>query len=96
MRALNDTEIQKEMKSCDFWSLEAGPQITRTWKFKDFKESMAFVNRVAQEAEAMNHHPDILVQYSRVKLTVNTHDVKGLSELDFRLAKFCNALSTSC
>lgn len=63
-----------------------GPQIRKVFTFADFKGSMAFVNRVAGLAEAMNHHPDILVSYSRVTLTLSSHDAGGLTERDFRLA----------
>ena len=55
--------------------------------FATFAEAMAFANRVAALAERHDHHPDILVQYSRVTLTLSTHDAGGLTELDFRLAR---------
>ena len=48
---------------------------------------MAFVNRVAAFAEEADHHPDILIQYSRVRLTLTTHDAGGLTEGDFALAR---------
>ncbi len=60
--------------------------IQRTFKFKDFREAMAFVNAVADLAEEENHHPDITISYSRVTFLLSTHSIGGLSENDFILA----------
>jgi 4a-hydroxytetrahydrobiopterin dehydratase len=67
------------------WKL-AEKTIQREFSFKDFRQSMAFANQVADLAEEQNHHPDILVSYSRVKLILSTHKVGGLSRNDFILA----------
>ena len=66
--------------------------ITREFKFKDFKEAMAFVNRVAEIAEGEGHHPDIYIFYDTVRLTNSTHAIGGLSENDFILAAKVNGL----
>jgi 4a-hydroxytetrahydrobiopterin dehydratase len=58
----------------------------RDFNFKDFRHSMAFVNRVAELAELQNHHPDIYITYSKVKLLLSTHKIGGLSRNDFILA----------
>ena len=55
----------------------AGSEIRRTWTFPDFQGSMAFVNRVAELAEAADHHPDIDIRYSKVTLALSTHDAGG-------------------
>ncbi|HEX8221384.1 MAG TPA: 4a-hydroxytetrahydrobiopterin dehydratase [Chloroflexia bacterium] len=69
------------------WELRPDEQkLVRRFKFKDFKEAMAFVNRVADLAEAEGHHPDIHVSWNRVRLELTTHAIKGLSENDFILA----------
>jgi 4a-hydroxytetrahydrobiopterin dehydratase len=60
--------------------------IERDFNFKDFKQSMAFVNKVAELAELQNHHPDIYITYSKVKLMLSTHKIGGLSRNDFILA----------
>src|SRR5947209_1393000 len=66
---------------------EAGvPMLVRRFRFKDFAEAMAFVNRVADLAEAEGHHPDIHISWNRVRLELTTHAIKGLSENDFILA----------
>ena len=65
---------------------EVGGTLQRTFDFSDFIESMAFVNKVAERAEADQHHPDILIRYNRVTLTLSTHDAGGITEKDFALA----------
>lgn len=67
-----------------------GDLISRVFPFKDFKEAMAFVNRAAEVAEAMDHHPDILISYNTVQISVFTHSEGGLTEKDFALAKKIN------
>lgn len=79
------------------WKLrEDGKAIQREYRFKDFKEVIAFFNRIAQIAEEENHHPDLKVGYNRVGVELSTHAVKGLSENDFILAaKFDRAIRQS-
>jgi 4a-hydroxytetrahydrobiopterin dehydratase len=60
--------------------------IRRTFQFPDFRGSVAFVNKVADAAEAANHHPDIDIRYSKVTLTLITHDAGGLTFRDTKLA----------
>jgi len=67
------------------WTL-ADKTIQREFSFKDFHQSMDFVNKVADLAEEQNHHPDILISYSQVKLVLSTHKVGGLTRNDFILA----------
>jgi 4a-hydroxytetrahydrobiopterin dehydratase len=62
--------------------------IVRDHRFGDFAEAMAFVNRVADAAEAANHHPDILVHgWNNVRLTLSTHSVGGLTQADLDMAR---------
>jgi 4a-hydroxytetrahydrobiopterin dehydratase len=67
--------------------------IRRTFVFEDFAQSLRFVNRVARRAEAMNHHPDIMIQYDKVDLDLTTHDEGGLTMKDFKLAREINRIS---
>lgn len=67
------------------WSC-TGALIERTFDFVDFNAAMRFVNRVAEEAERTQHHPDILIKYNRVTLGFSTHDAGGLTEKDFSAA----------
>ena len=69
------------------WGRRGGDSIDREWKFADFAEAMAFVDRVAELAESANHHPDILLHgWNKVRLTLSTHSQGGLTESDFRMA----------
>jgi 4a-hydroxytetrahydrobiopterin dehydratase len=74
------------------WELNAKGEIQRQLKFKDFRGSMLFVGAVAHLAESMDHHPDILIQWNKVTLSVLTHSAGGLTDLDFRLASGIDAL----
>ena len=63
-----------------------GARIKKLFKFKDFKEAMVFVNKVADLAESEDHHPDITINYNKVNIMIWTHAIGGLSENDFILA----------
>ena len=75
------------------WRQE-GDALVRDFEFEDFAGAMAFVNRVADAAEATNHHPDILVHgWNKVRLSVTNHSAGGLTEADFELAKTVDGLA---
>jgi 4a-hydroxytetrahydrobiopterin dehydratase len=90
MQRLAESAIQEKLRGVPGWERE-GDAIRRTYAFDGFKSAMAFVNRVAALADARDHHPDILVQYSRVTLTLSTHDAGGLTDRDFALAREVDA-----
>ncbi len=77
------------------WRLAEGEplKLARTLKRKDFAGAMAFVNRVADLAEAEGHHPDICVSWNRATLELFTHAIGGLSENDFIMAAKINELA---
>lgn len=68
------------------WLLVEETHIERKFKFKDFAEALAFVNKVGELAEYEGHHPDIQLSWGKVKVTLLTHKIKGLSRNDFVLA----------
>lgn len=75
------------------WTRE-GDEIVREWRFEDFAEAMAFVNRVAEAAEEANHHPDILVHgWNKVRLSLTNHSAGGLTEPDFAMASEFDGLA---
>ena len=82
---LSETQVDEGLESLGEWS-RSGDAIQRTYSFADFLGSMAFVNRIADHAEEVHHHPDILVRYSKVTLTLSTHDCGGLSDKDLAFA----------
>jgi 4a-hydroxytetrahydrobiopterin dehydratase len=73
------------------WKLQ-GDSIERVREFKGFREAISFVDSVAREAEALNHHPDIDIRYRRVRLVLSTHSAGGLTSLDFNLARKLDAI----
>lgn len=68
------------------WQVEDGKKIEKKFKFKDFKEAMSFVNKVAELAETEGHHPDIEISYNKVQIELTTHAIGGLSTNDFIVA----------
>jgi 4a-hydroxytetrahydrobiopterin dehydratase len=68
------------------WQVARDHQLEREFKFKDFREALTFTNRVGELAEQQNHHPDIYLTWGKVKITIWTHKVDGLTESDFVLA----------
>ena len=86
MALLPEEQIRERLKQLPGWE-RAGGQIRKTYPFASFAEGMAFANRVAEAAEALDHHPDVLIQYRQVTLTLTSHDAGGLTERDFRLAR---------
>jgi 4a-hydroxytetrahydrobiopterin dehydratase len=90
MARLTEGEIAERLCDIRGWKRE-GPAIRKEYRHADFKASMVFVNRVADLANAADHHPDILINYDRVTLTLSSHDSGGLTERDFRLAEAIDA-----
>ncbi len=90
MQKLSADQVQENIGDLPSWSLN-GDSLQRTFRFDDFVGSMAFVDRVAQLAEQMQHHPDIMIRYNKVTLTLTTHDAGGITENDFTLARATDA-----
>ncbi|MBX3380245.1 MAG: 4a-hydroxytetrahydrobiopterin dehydratase [Phycisphaeraceae bacterium] len=89
MTKLTESQIETALQAVPEWG-ESGDAIQRTFQFSDFVKAMSFVDRVAQAAEQNRHHPDILIRYNKVTLTLSTHDAGGISMKDFELAKVCD------
>jgi len=85
------SEANDLLKQTPGWELMDN-KISKKFKFKDFVEAMAFVNKVAELAESEGHHPDIAVSWNKVTLTLWTHAIGGLSENDFIVAAKVNEL----
>lgn len=68
------------------WEIEANKKMSHQFKFKDFKEAMIFVNKVADIANVEGHHPDLCIYYNKVNITLTTHNIGGLSVNDFIMA----------
>lgn len=89
---LNSAQISQQQKSIPDWALEE-QSLQRTFKFKNFVEAVAFVNRLVEPAEKLGHHPDLIVTYGKVVVTLTTHDAGGLTLNDFMLAQQIDRLA---
>ena len=89
---LSASEAQQRIKGLSGWTLE-GDAIKKQFTFTNFPEAVSFVNRLVPEAEAADHHPDILINYKRVTLTYSTHDEGGLTVKDFAGAQTADRLA---
>ena len=94
MAVLSAEVVQERLKSLPGWTLVGG-MIVREVTFEDFVAAIAFVNRVAAEAEAAGHHPDIDIRYNLVRLGLVSHDAGGLTKSDFGLATIIEGLIAS-
>src|SRR3954471_5569505 len=83
-------KVRAALPGLEGWAARGG-KIHRTFQCADFKKAIEFINRVARLAEKMDHHPDFEVHYSRVEMTLSTHDAGGITTLDLELAKKINA-----
>jgi 4a-hydroxytetrahydrobiopterin dehydratase len=68
------------------WKVVNEHHLEKEYKFKDFREALDFTNKVGELAEAQGHHPDVYLAWGKVKLTIWTHKIDGLTESDFVLA----------
>jgi len=91
MGLLSEDDIGTELASLPDWA-RAGDSITCTVTRADFKAAMLYVGAVAYLAEQANHHPDVLIQWNKVTLTLSTHSAGGLTGADFALARQVSSL----
>lgn len=89
---MNEAQIAAELEKHPDWS-EVGGKIQRTFQFPGFVAAIEFVKKLAAYAEKVQHHPDILIRYDKVTLTVSTHDAGGITQKDFDLAEESDKLS---
>jgi len=89
MALLSDEQVRQQLQNLDGWS-QQGKAIVRQFEFKDFKQAMDFVNRIADTAEAANHHPDITINYNKVTLLLTSHDSGGVTDRDAKMAANIN------
>ncbi|NUS73446.1 MAG: 4a-hydroxytetrahydrobiopterin dehydratase [Corynebacteriales bacterium] len=85
-------EIEKRLAHTDSWTLKDKSQLTKTFTFSDFAEAWKWLNKVAEVAEELDHHPDIFVHWNTVVLNIYSHDVQRITSRDFRLVKAIDEL----
>ena len=84
---LSVKHIYTRLDELDGWEMYGHDTITKEFEFPSFREAIEFVHKVAEEAERMDHHPDITIKYKKVILQLTTHDAHGITVRDFKLAK---------
>jgi 4a-hydroxytetrahydrobiopterin dehydratase len=90
MASLSSKEVDEQLNSLTGWKRH-GDEIEKQFQFTDFVQAMQFVNKVAAEANAADHHPDIKIEYNKVKMTLSTHSAGGITTKDFALAQRIDA-----
>jgi 4a-hydroxytetrahydrobiopterin dehydratase len=89
---LSQAEIQQVLQQLPGWR-QNGNAIERKFQFDNFVKAMEFVNHIAEAAEAVNHHPDILISYNKVTLSLVSHDSGGVTQRDIKMAGRINELA---
>ncbi len=89
---LSDLEIQRALGSLPGWARRADA-LTKTYTFPTFAEGIEFVQRVARAADAVEHHPDIDIRYTKILCTLSTHDAGGITQSDLSLAATIESLA---
>ena len=90
--ALKGVELRRMFSQLEGWNLVNEHHLEKEYLFKDFRQALDFVNRLGEVAEEEGHHPDIFLAWGKVKVTLWTHSVGGLSENDFILAAKADGL----
>jgi 4a-hydroxytetrahydrobiopterin dehydratase len=88
---MTGTEINERIKGTDGWTLQ-GDVLFKRFNFENFTQSLAFVNRVGEIAEAADHHPDITFGWGYAELRTTTHDRGGVTDVDFALVEKIDGL----
>ena len=91
--ALTQVRIEALLKEVPGWTYD-GKVIAKNWSFKNYHQTMAFVNAVAWLVHREDHHPDMSVSYNRCRVEFNTHSIGGISENDFICAAKIEALAS--
>ena len=86
METYNKTQIADKLKTLKGWTF-TNKAIQKEFKFKNFNQALGFIVRIGLFAEQADHHPEIFNVYNQVKIRLNTHSAKGITDLDFDLAK---------
>jgi 4a-hydroxytetrahydrobiopterin dehydratase len=90
---LSDLEIQRALGRLSGWA-RRGDTLTKTFSFERFADGIAFIDRLAKIADEMNHHPDIDVRYTKIAISLSTHDAGGITDSDLLLADRIESVRT--
>ncbi|MBY0158009.1 4a-hydroxytetrahydrobiopterin dehydratase [Cytobacillus oceanisediminis] len=87
MKRLSEEEIARQLSTLSDWKRKDSKWIERRYRFKEYLDGIAFVNKIASLAEKENHHPFITIQYKMVIISLTSWSENGLTGLDFKLAR---------
>ena len=85
-KAIDETKCENMLERLDGWKISNG-ELVKTFEFGSYLEGVEFAKRCGELAEEMNHHPDLLIQWRKVRVSIVTHSAGGLTELDFGYAE---------
>lgn len=88
-KKMTTEEILENLTSLDGWDAK-DDQLTKRYTFSNFAESLAFVNKIGEAAETLDHHPDIKMGWGYAEIEITTHDRGGITDVDFELARKIN------
>ena len=91
MKALSNKEINIKVTEIDNWKITDG-SLFKEFEFVNFVKAIEFINKIAEIAEGQEHHPVITNSYNYLRIELKTHDVNGISDKDFKLAKTIDKL----
>ncbi len=89
--AMSDADASAQLRVLDGWKMDSGA-LSKTYRFGDYYETLAFVNALAYVVHREDHHPDLNVGYNRCEVRYSTHSVNGISDNDFISAAKCDAV----
>ncbi len=93
-KVLNEVQIEDALTELEGWEYKVG-RLERSFKTGTFMDGLEFVQKIAEVAEGMGHHPDVTLTYPKTKIQLVTHDVNGLTDLDTKLAAKINETAIS-
>lgn len=88
---LSTEEINHRLDEMEGWSIKDG-KLNKIFEFQNFTQAFGFISKIAIEAEKINHHPELYNVYNKVRISLFTHDINGISEQDFKLAEIIDKL----
>ena len=86
MSRVDEATLAQALKTLSNWKVSGASVIERDAKFQTYRQAIAALNRIADSAEGANHHPDLSLSYTRMKIQLTTHDAGGLTKKDLHLA----------
>lgn len=89
---LSEGQVTGAVQGLDGWNVDSG-MLTKEFRFDSYEKGVLFANAVAFAAEALNHHPDIMIGYGKVRVATVTHDAGGLTSYDIELASRIQGLA---